>query len=294
MAKMPMPFSNPSTYKNHSGIDFGQPNGTPVYAIADGVITYRDQWGTWGTYNGKYQRGGGITSTITRPDGVKVLNCHLISLDSIPPLGTKVVKGKTIVGRVGNTGHSTGPHLHTEFWYNGNPLWEWDYMDRLNWIGKPQPPKPPAPAGEKGFTVVKKQYKVQDADSRNTAKPRIVLPGDGFWLNAKLGQPKSQATNIVGLPGPYEFALHAQGSGNPGDILQIQLWWDVPNREAHSGHYKARAIVDQDGFFALNASFLNNVSAGQKVYAQFRAGKNNRAKITMSLFDSDAWLLGTA
>lgn len=142
MGKMPMPFDNPSTYPGHSGIDFGEPMYTPIRSIADGTITYRDQWGTWGTYNGRYQRGAGLTVTVTRPDGLKIMSCHMPDFELTPRLGTRVRVGD-VIGRVGNTGRSTGPHLHTEFWLNGQPQWEWDWMTPTDWIGKPKPAAPP-------------------------------------------------------------------------------------------------------------------------------------------------------
>ncbi|NLP82580.1 M23 family metallopeptidase [Microbacterium sp. CFH 90308] len=124
MTRMPMPFSNPSTYPGHTGIDFGKARGVQVPAITPGVITFV---GTWGN--------GGLTKTITRADGLKVMNCHLDSLAGVG-LGAHVSLGQHI-GPVGSTGRSTGPHLHTEFWLNGVAQDEWKWMDPGNWIGKP-------------------------------------------------------------------------------------------------------------------------------------------------------------
>jgi murein DD-endopeptidase MepM/ murein hydrolase activator NlpD len=135
---MPMPFSNPSTYPGHGGIDFAKPSGTPIPSILDGVVTFQGLWGrdsAWGP-------AGGITKTVTRSDGLKVMFCHLKSLEG-PGLGAKIKKGNTIAF-VGNTGHSTGPHLHIEFWLNGVALNEWDWMNASTWIGKPVVPGTPA------------------------------------------------------------------------------------------------------------------------------------------------------
>jgi murein DD-endopeptidase MepM/ murein hydrolase activator NlpD len=122
-----MPFWNWRTYPNHTGLDWAQPLGTPIPAIADGIITFSDQWGP---------RAAG-TKTLTMPQygGLKWMMCHLDEPIRGLPVGTRVKTGD-IICYVGNSGNSTGPHLHGELWLNGVSLYEQDYFDLTNWIGK--------------------------------------------------------------------------------------------------------------------------------------------------------------
>lgn len=134
---LPMPFWNWSTYDGHSGLDWGQPSGTPVRAIAGGRITYLDWWGRDIFWNGRWTRGGGITRTITAetPRGtIQIIHCHFDSFEGAQ-IGDRVDPGD-VIGTVGNTGWSTGPHLHVEIWLNGKAQREFDWMDPDNWIGK--------------------------------------------------------------------------------------------------------------------------------------------------------------
>jgi murein DD-endopeptidase MepM/ murein hydrolase activator NlpD len=86
----------------HTGIDFGAPTGTPIYAAGDGTIAKVGWYGGYGRYirirhNKKYATAYGHMSRFA--SGIKV--------------GSRVKQGQTI-GYVGSTGRSTGPHLHYE------------------------------------------------------------------------------------------------------------------------------------------------------------------------------------
>ncbi|MFW5967543.1 MAG: M23 family metallopeptidase [Persicimonas sp.] len=86
--------------KMHNGVDYGAPIGTPVRAVADGTVTYAG----WKGPNGRLV-------TIKHARGYVTHYAHLSSIaDGIQP-GARIDK-KTIIGEVGNSGRSTGPHLH--------------------------------------------------------------------------------------------------------------------------------------------------------------------------------------
>lgn len=86
----------------HQGVDFAAPTGTPVVAAADGTIA------TAGTRNGY-----GRTVTISHPGGTETLYAHLSTFAQGLAPGRAVRQGQ-MIGRVGSTGLSSGPHLHYE------------------------------------------------------------------------------------------------------------------------------------------------------------------------------------
>jgi murein DD-endopeptidase MepM/ murein hydrolase activator NlpD len=97
--------------KMHSGIDFGAPYGAPIYAATDGVITYAGRKGGYGNFV-QINHGGGLATGYG----------HMSRIAARP--GQRVRQGQ-IIGYVGSTGLSTGPHLHYELYRNGtaiNPL----------------------------------------------------------------------------------------------------------------------------------------------------------------------------
>lgn len=99
--------------KMHTGIDFTAPVGTPVYATGDGVVI---------NDNGLGGSGYGLYIIISHGFGYHTLYAHLSKLVAKP--GQKVKRGD-IIGYVGNTGSSTGPHLHYEVIKDGvkvNPI----------------------------------------------------------------------------------------------------------------------------------------------------------------------------
>lgn len=90
------------TQKMHSGIDIGAPSGTPVRATADGTIIRREWAGDYGNL-----------IIIKHNDGRSSRYGHMLKFQSGLDVGSSVKQGD-IIGYVGSTGKSTGPHLHFE------------------------------------------------------------------------------------------------------------------------------------------------------------------------------------
>lgn len=101
------------TPKMHRGLDFTAPQGTPIYATGDGTVK-----------EAGYSDGGyGNHVVINHGYGYQTLYGHMVKLKV--RLGQKVDRGE-IIGWVGSTGKSTGPHCHYEVFVNGanvNPVY---------------------------------------------------------------------------------------------------------------------------------------------------------------------------
>ncbi len=102
----------PGYTRQHSGIDFAAPRGTPIYAAGDGSVVRASTFGGYGyikiRHNGTYS----------------TAYAHLHGYARGIRSGTRVRQGQ-VIGYVGSTGRSTGPHLHYEIHRNGkaiNPL----------------------------------------------------------------------------------------------------------------------------------------------------------------------------
>lgn len=94
----------------HKGIDFGAPSGTPIMAAGDGVIEIAGPRGTYGNY-----------IRIDHDDGYETAYAHLRGFaPGIEP--GKTVRQGEVIGYVGTTGRSTGPHLHYEVLADGEHL----------------------------------------------------------------------------------------------------------------------------------------------------------------------------
>jgi murein DD-endopeptidase MepM/ murein hydrolase activator NlpD len=97
------------TVKLHPGLDFTAPTGTPIYATADGTIE------TAGFGEGGY----GHHVIINHSFGYKTLYAHMVRIKARP--GQKVIRGE-VIGYVGSSGKSTGPHLHYEVIRRGQKI----------------------------------------------------------------------------------------------------------------------------------------------------------------------------
>lgn len=95
----------------HYGVDYAAPAGTPVMAIADGVIVAR-HWD---------KGGGGNMLKIKHANGYISGYLHLRGYASGMNVGRHVSQGE-VIAYVGSTGRSTGPHLDFRIWKNGTPI----------------------------------------------------------------------------------------------------------------------------------------------------------------------------
>ncbi len=96
--------------KMHRGVDFAAPIGTPIYAAGNGVVEKAGWWGSYGNY-----------VRIRHTGEYKTAYAHMKAIaDNIVP-GTKVRQGQ-VIGYLGSTGRSTGPHLHYEVLRNDRQI----------------------------------------------------------------------------------------------------------------------------------------------------------------------------
>lgn len=94
----------------HTGVDYAAPKGTPVMTIGDGVVT-----------SVKYEGAGGNTVRIRHNSVYSTAYLHLSRYAKGLKAGQRVRQGE-VIGYVGSTGRSTGPHLDFRVWKNGTPI----------------------------------------------------------------------------------------------------------------------------------------------------------------------------
>ncbi|MFQ5564318.1 MAG: peptidoglycan DD-metalloendopeptidase family protein [Parvularculaceae bacterium] len=94
----------------HKGVDFAAPRGTPIKAAGDGVVERANRYGSFGNY-----------IRIRHANGYKTAYAHLKAFRRGIRSGRRVEQGQ-IIGYVGTTGRSTGPHLHYEVHLKGRAV----------------------------------------------------------------------------------------------------------------------------------------------------------------------------
>lgn len=96
--------------KMHKGMDFAAPTGTPIYAAGDGVLEYAGRFSSYGNY-----------IRIRHNSQLKTAYAHMHRLGKGMSVGKRVRQGE-VIGYVGTTGRSTGPHLHYEVMVNNKAV----------------------------------------------------------------------------------------------------------------------------------------------------------------------------
>ena len=125
----------------HTGIDYAAPKGTPVMSIGDGVVTSK-----------KYEGAGGNTVRIRHNSVYSTAYLHLSGYAKGLKVGQRVRQGE-VIGYVGSTGRSTGPHLDFRVWKNGSPI---------NPLKMESPPAEPLKKENlEDFELVHKKYRAQ-------------------------------------------------------------------------------------------------------------------------------------
>ena len=125
----------------HHGVDYAAPTGTPVMTIGDGVVT-----------SVKYEGAGGNVVRIKHNSVYSTAYLHLSKYAKGLKVGQRVRQGE-VIGYVGSTGRSTGPHLDFRVWKNGSPI---------NPLKMDSPPAEPLNGEHKdAFNSASEKYKAQ-------------------------------------------------------------------------------------------------------------------------------------
>ncbi|OYW46997.1 MAG: hypothetical protein B7Z08_10325 [Sphingomonadales bacterium 32-68-7] len=109
--------------RDHKGVDLAGPTGTPVYATADGYVAKAEAFSSYGNYI-QIEHGGELQTRYAHLSGYAVA------------AGDRVTKGQ-LIGYVGSTGRSTGPHLHYEVRVAGEAVDPRPYMAATQFAAAP-------------------------------------------------------------------------------------------------------------------------------------------------------------
>ncbi len=142
-------------YRPHTGVDYAAPSGTPVHSVADGVVTFR-----------AYKGAAGNMIKIKHANKIETGYLHLRGYAKGLRVGSRVKQGQ-LIGYVGSTGGSTGPHLDYRVWRNGVAI---------NPLKIPQKPSEPiSKANSEAFEYVKGRIMAELDDSVTVAEPLTEL-----------------------------------------------------------------------------------------------------------------------
>ena len=158
----------------HAGIDWAAPTGTPLYAVADGRVSVAGVGGGYG--NVVY---------IDHAGGVQSRYAHLDRFSELGRAGTQVRQGD-VIGYVGTTGRSTGPHLHFEIRVDGTPV------DPMTFVGNvPSAPAVASSGGGGAVTgggaveaLVNQIIQVESAGVATAKNPRSTATGLGQFIES--------------------------------------------------------------------------------------------------------------
>ena len=158
----------------HNGIDFEGKTGKPIYAAADGVINHQGWYFNYGR-----------TVKISHADNFETLYAHMSRFaDGIGP-GSRVRKGD-LIGYVGSTGRSTGPHLHFSTIVNGQ------FVDPAPYISE---------KAAQQRARRRARWSPTASGSRRSARPPPAR--NDRWQNATIGNGERQPRACsIGLPQP--------------------------------------------------------------------------------------------
>lgn len=192
---LPIPFRNPSTYDGHSGVDFGQPEGTPIRASGLATVSFVGWWNDRAGY-----------STILDYPTCRVLYCHQPANAERPTVGLTVHEGD-IIGRVGSTGRSTGPHLHMEIMQGkGAHTYKgiWNYFTSSRVVGEGEPA-----GSESEYTEGDEEMYIAVVGKRSNAKFYLIqnVKGQptGHLLGSESGARES-GLPIINYPWDWDIA----------------------------------------------------------------------------------------
>lgn len=222
-----LPFSNPDladgfgsmTGRNspHRGLDFAQPIGTAMPSCADGVVAAKGYSGVLGFY-----------IVIGHADGMYTGYCHSGNPSNLS-LGATVTRGQTIL-YVGNTGQSTGPHLHLTLSTEVNGVYQGQVQDPYPYIQArltgPAPGDPPPAPTPSGVWTTNPALRLSATVISPSGKIRVTISAYGAGALITYSIPGVRARE-VGTDNPYAQLLLTDET--TGENSSARTWiQDVP------------------------------------------------------------------
>ncbi|MDG9703820.1 peptidoglycan DD-metalloendopeptidase family protein [Streptomyces sp. DH37] len=272
----------------HTGLDFPAPTGTPVRAIARGLVAFTRNGGPYGQH-----------ILLDHGRGLQSLYAHLSAI----LVGSGVVKAGQVIGRVGSTGNSSGPHLHLEVRRGGRAVDPKPYVTggyarggrprrgEIAWVGEEGPELVrfggPAEVFDHDTSMRMSAGWLARGFAKGTAgaraKARKEIPGD---LSAFLKALKGSASDISKAAAALTADLKA--AGGAGRTLATQtgrasakLQSLATQRDAVAARITAarEAAADQKGT-AADYLGLSNLSGATSVTGLIRqmTGRQNTLK----------------
>lgn len=179
----------------HHGVDYAAPAGTPVVAIADGTVTFK----------GWDKGGGGNTLKLKHANNLSSAYLHLQGFARGISAGSRVSQGQ-LIGYVGSTGRSTGPHLDFRLYKGGTAI------DPLK--APSEPVEPVSPANKAAFGIIRDKVM---AELEGDVPDREKLTELDWDAPAKAPEPeprpqpeaaKASAKTSSGNSGSYRSGKH--------------------------------------------------------------------------------------
>lgn len=265
---------------NHAGIDYRASVGTPVYSATDGKVTqvnresrhlFAGSKSDWSKNSNHYP-----LSDLSKDDGgtapsgiasggtfVKIESgkytftyMHLSSVAKGISVGASVSKGQ-LIGHSGDTGHTTGPHLHFQVEKNGRPMDPNKALKEINQAGKTNQPMA-AGTGAVGADAIQSSLNSQiqaaagtmagiNNSSAATQMLAAIASGDMTKMQAAAMALVSQTGVATGNSAAVQSALEAAGSAPSGNTVNIELKLpDVSESEAQKFARTVKGYLEND------------------------------------------------
>lgn len=198
--------------RQHTGADISSPTGTPVYAASSGVVGDATSWGD--AYGNRV--------LVNHGKGYETRYGHL-SQTAVKP-GQKVKKGD-IIGYVGTTGYSTGPHLHFETWQDGHTADPANFLEHA---------RNTVPKGGAGVRPTESQFEGVDV---NQLTQNMEFNSDGsIDFTAALAKQLDKKS-------PQQNGSKPQGSGN----AQLDAFLKAISTQESGDNYGAVGVQTGSG-----------------------------------------------
>lgn len=229
----------------HYGTDFGVSNGTPLPASFSGTVVFAGGDGASGELypgSGIWANGEALVVDIMRSDGLIARYAHL---DRIDVYVGQVVTAGQIIGVSGNTGFTTGPHLHWEL--------RWDRV----WAGGAW--EDPRDLGTTNFVTIDRRKPVEyiTKDTNKRKSQQAIKSG----TSPMLGFTES-ATAITTEPGDYQLAAEVRVKGKKGTQVRLTAWryiWDGKKYTSKVYLNETEVTIVDNGYGYVTFPIVNRV-----------------------------------